>query len=124
MISISSKGNFKKTDKFFKDMTSLQYKSILDKYGREGVNALMEATPKDSGETANCWTYKISKTKNGKIITWSNTNVINGVSIAILIQYGHATRNGGCVQGRDFINPAIRPIFDKISNDIWKEVTK
>lgn len=124
MISISHKGNFKNTDKFLKDASSKNYNSILDSYGKEGVRVLSSATPMDSGETANSWIYAISNTKKGTTITWSNTNVINGANIAILIQYGHATRNGGYVQGRDYINPAIRPIFDKMSNDLWKEVTK
>jgi hypothetical protein len=96
----------------------------LEQYGQKGVDALASATPKDSGETAHCWAYKIER-KSGKVsIVWSNTNVVNGSNIAVLIQYGHGTGTGGYVQGRDYINPAIRPIFDKIADDVWKKVTQ
>lgn len=121
---IKNQGDFSKTEKFLKKSLSVDYNSLLDKYGKQGVNALMSATPTDSGETANSWGYVITKTSGGVTITWTNSHVVNGVNIAIIIQYGHATRNGGYVQGRDFINPAIRPVFDNISNEIWKEVTR
>lgn len=124
MISIKHKGNFSKTEKSFKNLLSRDYLDILKRYGQEGVNALAAATPVDSGETANSWSYKIQQSKGGVKITWFNSNVVNGVPIAILLQYGHATRNGGYVVGRDYINPAIRPIFDKIATNVWKEVTK
>lgn len=96
----------------------------LDKYGREGVAALASATPVDTGLTAHSWKYEIQQKKDSVTISFSNTNIQNGVPIAIILQYGHATRNGGWVQGRDYINPAIQPIFDKIANEAWKEVTK
>jgi len=95
----------------------------LEKYGREGVAALAAATPINSGVTAASWGYEIKRGPRQVTITWTNSNVINGVPIAIVIQYGHGTRNGGYVQGRDYINPVMKPIFDKITNDVWKEVT-
>ena len=94
----------------------------LEKYGQLGVDALASATPRASGETAHCWVYKIEHKKGQVSIVWSNTNVVDGAVIAVLIQYGHGTGTGGYVQGRDYINPAIRPIFDKISNDVWEKV--
>ncbi|MDF2800225.1 MAG: hypothetical protein K0S61_128 [Anaerocolumna sp.] len=124
MISISQKGNFDKTDKFFKNIASSDYVRILDRYGQEGVSALRSATPMDSGKTANSWGYKINFTKGGASITWTNSNIVNGVPIAIIIQYGHVSRNGGYVSGKDYINPALQPIFDKIANELWREVTK
>lgn len=99
--------------------------TILHRYGKEGVAALSSATPVESGETARGWNYEIRESyKNGVTIVWTNDHVVNDVSIAIILQYGHGTRNGGYVQGRDYINPAMRPIFDKMSEDLWREVTK
>ena len=97
---------------------------ILDKYGREGVEALSAATPVDSGKTASSWKYDIEHSSRGASISFSNTNINKGVNIAIILQYGHGTRNGGYVQGRDYINPAIQPVFDRIVNEAWKEVTQ
>lgn len=105
-------------------MSNSSYLNILNKYGQEGVNALASATPTDSGKTANSWTYEVKQFKGGAKIIWSNTNIVNGVPIAILIEYGHGTKNGGYVSGREFINDALKPIFDKITNEVWKEVTK
>ena len=124
MIKITHQGNFKNTEKFFNRTLKHNWIDILKRYGQEGVNALSSATPKDSSETANSWNYIITSSKNEINISWTNSHVIDSVPIAIILQYGHGTRNGGYVQGRDYINPAIRPIFDKISNDIWKEVTE
>jgi hypothetical protein len=124
MITFKHQGDFKNTEKLFKGLVSPDYMRILDKYAREGVEALSSATPVDSGETAKSWGYEITANSKGIKIIWTNSNIVNGVPIAVLIQYGHATRNGGYVQGRDFINPAIRPIFDKISDEIWKGVSK
>lgn len=124
MIKISLKGDFKNTERFFKNASSLKIKHILDKYGRKGVAALSSATPVDSGATASSWNYDISISKGSATITWTNSNVNDGVPIAILIQYGHSTRNGGYVKGIDYINPALKPIFEEFSNDIWGEVTK
>lgn len=96
----------------------------LDKYGQQGVEALAAATPVKSGKTAQSWTYRISKRKGRYSITWNNTNIVDTVQIAVIIQYGHATGNGGWVEGNDYINPVIRPLFKKIADDIWNEVKK
>lgn len=124
MITIKHNGNFKNTERFFKNVTSLNIKPILDKYGRKGVAALSSATPIDSGETANSWSYEIHTSKGSASIVWTNSHLSGGIPVAILIQYGHGTRNGGYVQGRDFINPTLKPIFDEMANNVWKEVTK
>ena len=96
----------------------------LDKYGREGVKALESATPVDTGLTARSWYYEIKKTNGSVSISFYNSNIQNGIPIAIILQYGHGTGTGGWVEGRDYINPAIQPIFDKIAEKAWKEVTK
>lgn len=122
MIKISLKGNFKNIERFFdgaKNRLPQRIRSVLDRYGRQGVAALQMYTPKDSGETANSWKYEIFNLG----IAWSNTNVTgNGTPVAILLQYGHGTKNGGYVQGRDYINPALQPIFNEIADNCWKEV--
>ena len=124
MISFRQKGDFSKVDKYFKKVKKAVNPTSLDKYAQKCVEALASATPVDTGLTARSWYYKITK-KEGQIsLAFYNSNIQNGVPIAIIIQYGHGTRNGGWVQGRDYINPVIRPIFDQIANDIWKEVTK
>ena len=124
-IKFVQHGNFSKTEKFFERCKNLFRLGVLDKYGREGVAALSMATPVDTGETASSWRYKITSTKTSISIEWLNDSVTkDGVPIVVLIQYGHGTGNGGYVQGRDFINPAIQPIFDKITDALWKEVTK
>ena len=124
MIRFRQKGDFSKTTNFLKRAKDKVYLEDLDKYGRQGVAALASATPIDSGKTASSWYYKIENTKESAKITFYNSNVQNGVSIAIILQYGHGTRNGGWVEGRDYINPAVRPIFDKIVDDAWREVSK
>ena len=124
MISFRQKGDFSKTTSFLKRAKDKVYLEDLDKYGRQGVAALASATPIDSGKTASSWYYKIENTKESAKITFYNSNVQNGVSIAIILQYGHGTRNGGWVEGRDYINPAVQPIFDKIVDDAWREVSK
>ena len=123
MISISSTGDFKKTEAFLKKMSQNDIFSALDRYGREGVTALKSATPVESGLTAASWNYEVSRNKGSYSITWTNSNIVSGSPIAILLQYGHGTGTGGYVAGRDYINPAIRPIFDRIAEDVWKEVT-
>jgi hypothetical protein len=123
MISFRQKGDFSKTTRFLDRVKEVVRLTDLDRYGREGVAALVSATPVDTGVTANSWYYKIERTRESAIISFHNSNVQNGVPIAIVIQYGHGTRNGGWVQGRDYINPAIQPIFDKMANSAWKEVT-
>ncbi len=124
MIKITSKGSFSNTFKLFDRLEEFLHISELDKYGREGVEALSLATPVDTGKTASSWKYDIVREEGQVSIVWSNTNIENGANVAILIQYGHGTKNGGYVVGRDYINPAMRPIFDKIANELWKEVSK
>jgi hypothetical protein len=122
MIEVTSSGNFKKTEKFLYTMAKGDVFYILDSYGQQGLFALEIATPVDSGLTANSWTYEVVK-KNGKYqIIWHNSNVVSGIPVAILIQYGHATGTGGWVEGYDYINPSIKPLFDKIANDVWEMV--
>ena len=124
MISFRQKGDFSKLTRFLEKVKESVKLGDLDRYGREGVAALASATPKDSGLTASSWYYEI-KHENGSVsITFHNSNINKGVPIAIILQYGHGTRNGGWVEGRDYINPAIQPIFDKIAESVWKEVTR
>ena len=122
LIRLTSKGDFSNTFRFLKKMDNFQITKILDKYGKMGVNALANATPLDSGKTAESWGYEISVKKEGATIHWTNTNQNNGVHIAVILQYGHGTGTGGYVQGIDYINPAIRPVFDKIVEEAWMEV--
>ena len=124
MISFRQKGDFSKLTSFLERAKETVYLGDLNKYGRQGVAALASATPIDSGETAESWYYEIENTKESATITFYNSNVQNGVPIAIILQYGHGTRNGGWVEGRDYINPAIQPIFDQIVDDAWREVNK
>ena len=124
MIKFSHKGDFSKLTRYLGKVKDTVKISDLDKYGREGVAALASATPIDTGRTANSWEYKIERTKDSVTISFNNTNIQNGVPIAIILQYGHGTGTGGWVQGRDYINPAIQPVFDKLADNAWKEVTK
>ena len=124
MISFRQKGDFSKLTRFLERAKEAVHIGDLDKFGKEGVAALASATPVDSGLTAQSWRYEITNRKGSATITFYNSNIQNGVPIAIILQYGHGTRNGGWVQGRDYINPAIQPIFDKIANEAWREVTK
>ena len=124
MIVFRHKGDFSKTKRYMEKARKAIRLDNLDKYGREGVAALASATPVDTGVTARSWYYKITN-KNGSVrISFYNSNIQNGVPIAIILQYGHGTNNGGWVQGRDYINPAVRPIFDEIVNKAWREVIK
>lgn len=123
MITFHHKGNFNKTIRFLNNFSDFPIKRILDKYGKMGVDALAAATPVDTGKTAASWTYEIEVSKNSYTITWLNTNVNKHVNIALILQYGHATRNGGYVAGRDYINPALQPVFDQIATEAWQEVT-
>lgn len=122
IISVTQRGKFQKTDRFLHNLIGRHYERKLHHYGKLGVSALREATPRDSGETANSWTYEIVQEDGRLAVYWKNTNVQNGVNIAIILQYGHGTRNGGWVEGTDYINPAIRPIFDEMAEEAWKEV--
>ena len=124
MIKFRQKGDFSKLTRFLEKAKEAVRLEDLDKYGREGVAALASATPVDSGLTADSWRYEITNKQGSAKITFYNSNIQNGIPIAIILQYGHGTRNGGWVQGRDYINPAIQPIFDKIVNEAWREVTK
>ena len=124
MISFRQKGDFSNTTKFLEKAKNVFRNNKFDQYGQRGVAALASATPKDSGETANSWYYTIKKTASGVTISFNNKHIEQGVPIAIILQYGHGTGTGGWVEGRDYINPAIRPIFDKIADEAWKEVTR
>ena len=122
MISFKQKGDFKKFNSFLERIKEKIKISNLDYYGREGVNALQENTPVDTGLTASSWYYKIERKKDSVTISFNNSNINNSVPIAIILQYGHGTKNGGWVEGRDYINPSIQPIFDKLAKQAWKEV--
>lgn len=124
MISVTHKGSFNNTERFLKSMMRGDPFKLLDRFGREGVAALSRATPKDDGESANAWSYSIEQTKNGYSIVFTNDHMAGDSStpVVILLQYGHGTGTGGYVEGRDFINPAIQPVFDKIADEAWKAV--
>ncbi len=123
MISFRQKGDFSDLNRYFERVREAIKLGVLDKYGRAGVAALASATPKETGKTAASWYYEISR-KNGSVsLEFYNSNVYKGVPIAIILQYGHGTGTGGWVEGRDYINPAIQPIFDQLAKDAWKEVT-
>lgn len=124
MIRFRHKGDFSKLTSYFEKVKKTVRLSTLDKYGRQGVEALASATPIDTGETANSWYYEVTNENGIAKISFNNRNIQNGVPIAIILQYGHGTNNGGWVEGRDYINPAIQPLFDKITDEAWKEVTK
>lgn len=123
MIEIKSKGDFKKTQDYLNKMAKQEYTALLKHYGEVGVRALSSSTPKDSGITANSWYYDLEKRKGKYYLVWRNSNIKDNTSIAILLQYGHSTGTGGWVEGRDYINPAIAPIFDQISSEIWRTAT-
>lgn len=124
MIGFRQKGDFSKTTNFLKRVKNGVDLRSLDAYGRKGVAALSSATPVDTGTTANSWYYKIERTSTSVKLIFCNSNVQNGVPIAVILQYGHGTGTGGWVEGRDYINPAIQPVFDEIASNLWREVTK
>lgn len=124
MITFVAKGSFDRTEAWVRRMASGEIFNVLNKYGEIGRDALASATPVDSGLTAESWSSEVSQNGSGWQITWSNSNEHSGVNIAIILQYGHGTGTGGYVAGRDYINPAIRPIFDQIAEAVWKEVTR
>lgn len=124
MITFSQKGTFKRTESLFARFLRKDHLSRLKEYGEMGVNALAAATPKDTGKTSKSWSYEIVEEGDKVSIFWSNSNVNDGVNIAVIVQYGHGTKNGGYVAGRDYINPAIQPIFDKIAEDAWRKVVQ
>lgn len=123
MIKFRQKGDFSKLDRYFRRVKGSVKIDILDKYGRAGVAALSSATPVDTGLTASSWYYTIEHQNGREVLNFNNSHLEKGVPIAIILQYGHGTGTGGWVEGTDYINPAIRPIFDKIAADAWKEVT-
>ena len=122
-VKFEVSGGFTKTERFLNRMKRREYLNVFDEFGREGVQALRNATPVESGLTAESWDYEIKRTRDYIEIIWTNSNINDGVPIAIILQYGHGTGTGGYVQGRDYINPAIQPIFDKIAEKAWKVVT-
>lgn len=124
IISFRQKGDFSKVTNYLERIKESVKLGILDKYGRQGVAALSSATPIDSGETAGSWSYEIERQNGGVAIVFKNSNINEGVPIAIILQYGHGTGTGGYVQGRDYINPAIQPVFDNLVDAAWKEVTR
>jgi hypothetical protein len=123
LIRFTHRGSMDKAEQFLRRSKDRNYRAILEKYAVEGVGLLSSATPKDTGLTAGDWGYEIVITRKGFSISWTNSNLNDGVPIVILLQYGHATRSGSFVEGRDFINPAMKPLFDKIAENLWKEVT-
>lgn len=124
MIILKQKGDFSRTTNYFERLKEFVNMSILDEYGRKGVEALQSATPFKTGKTASSWSYEIEHKGQVTSLVFKNSNTNKGVNIAIILQYGHGTRNGGYVEGRDYINPVIRPLFDEIANEAWREVTK
>lgn len=122
MISFQSSGSFRKTEGFLKKMSKGEIFRTLERFGREGVAALASSTPSQSGMTAASWSYNITRTKSSFSIEWTNSHIVGGVPLVILLQYGHGTGTGGYVRGRDFINPALKPIFDRIADEAWKAV--
>ena len=124
MIKFVQKGNFNRINKFLVFASKLNIKTRLDKYGMMGIEALASATPKDSGKTADSWSYEIQGNSESVSIVWTNNNINDGVNIAVILHYGHGTGTGGYVEGRGYISPAIQPIFDQIANDAWGEVTR
>ena len=124
MISFRQKGDFSKLTRYLERAKEAAKIGILDKYGKEGVAALASATPTETGKTANSWYYEVENQNGSAKITFNNSNINKGVPIAIILQYGHGTGTGGWVQGRDYINPAVQPLFDRLAEEAWKEVTK
>ena len=124
MITFRQKGDFSKLSKYLERVKEAARIGVLDKYGREGVSALASATPTETGKTSGSWYYEIKRQNGSVSIVFNNSNINKGVPIAIILQYGHGTGTGGWVEGRDYINPAIQPIFDRLAEDAWREVTK
>ena len=124
MVDVTQKGDFSKTIQFLQKMKKQDARSILNHYGKLGVELLSKATPTDTGKTASSWRYELKGTKDRYVVEFFNDNVQNEINIAIILQYGHGTRNGGYVRGTDYINPAINQAFSDMVNDLWKEVVQ
>lgn len=122
MFWFRNRGSFRKTEKFLKKSLGKDYLSILTKYGEKGVSALSSETPVDTGLTASSWSYEIIQNADGFSVVWNNSNIHEGVNIALILQYGHGTKNGAWIEGRDYINPALKPILDELADAAWKEV--
>jgi hypothetical protein len=123
LITFESSGSFKNLERFLQKMSGGELFRTLERFAQQGVNALSSATPIESGLTASSWSYELKHSLTSYSITWTNSHIVDGVPIAIILQYGHGTGTGGYVSGRDYINPAIKPIFDKIADEVWKVVT-
>ena len=122
-VKVFHKGDFRKTEKFLEGARTFNIRPLLKRYGEAGVRALAAATPKDTGELASSWGYEIQTDRTEARVIWTNSKIVDGIPIAIILQYGHGTGGGGYVQGRDYINPAMRTIFDQLAEAAWKEVT-
>jgi len=122
-ITFKHKGNFNNTERFLNNASRLRFDSIFENFGAEGVRELSKATPVDTGETANSWSYHVQRTYKGYILSWSNSKMAGQTPLVILLQYGHGTRGGTYVQGIDFINPALKPVMQNLADRLWKEVT-
>jgi hypothetical protein len=123
MISLSADGSFDSTERWLRSLQKLDISKIVQQAAQRGVDALARATPKESGRAASSWSYEVVKANGSITIGWKNSDIENGYPVALMIQYGHGTGTGGWIQGRDFINPAMRPIFDEIAETVWKAVT-
>ena len=124
MVVIKHRGSFKHTYKYLHFISGLRLEHVLKKYGNKGVDALAKATPLDTGKTAQSWGFDIEVNKGSAAIRWANSNINDGVNIAVILQYGHGTGTGGYVEGTDYINPALKPVFQEIADEVWQEVTK
>ena len=123
MITFKQRGSFSNTEKLLKSSKKSKYRSVLDRYAKDGVNALSAATPVRTGLTSRSWSYEITESNDDITIIWTNSNIKDGVNVAVILQYGHGTKNGGYVQGIDYINPALRSVFQDMADAAWKEVT-
>ena len=124
IVSVTQKGNFKKSERFLRKVVGLHFENKLKHYGELGVQALKAATPKDTGTTAESWNYEIVYEDGRTVLYWRNENLSEGIPVVIILQYGHVTRNGGFVEGIDFINPALKPLFERMAKEAWKEVVR
>ena len=123
-ISFTQRGSFSRTEKFLNFLSGKSYLNILEEAGKKGVEALRQSTPRDTGKTAESWYYEIEKEGDRITLSFKNSNVVHYVNIAIILQYGHATKNGGWVEGIDYINPTLQPIFDRLANEAWQEIVR